>query len=145
MGSSSVVLFDGVCNLCNASVGFVLDHERAPELRFAPLQSDAARRLLEQAVGSERARELQAGTGGDDAPGSVVLVEDARAWTGSTAALRIARRLRAPWRWLFAFVVVPRPIRDLVYALVAKNRYRWFGKTAACRVPTPELRARFLE
>jgi predicted DCC family thiol-disulfide oxidoreductase YuxK len=133
-----VVLFDGVCNLCNASINFVLDHERggpAGELRFASLQSEAARGLL---AGMGRAVPE-----GD--PDTIALVEDGRLFERSAAALRIVRRLRWPWRMLAAFVVVPRPLRDLVYRWVARNRYRWFGKSDVCRVPTPELRARFIE
>lgn len=129
--SEPVVLFDGTCNLCNGSVQFIIDHERTPTLKFASLQSDAARALL--------GTELPPGD-----PESVMLVEDGRTYSHSTAALRIARYLRAPWRWLAALVVVPRFLRDAVYRFIARNRYRWFGKSETCRVPTPELRARFL-
>jgi predicted DCC family thiol-disulfide oxidoreductase YuxK len=138
--SSPVVLFDGVCNLCNGSVNFVIDHERGTDLRFAALQSDAARKLVAAAAGEVAAREL---AGGDE-PASIVVVEDGKVYTRSTAALRVARHLRAPWRWLAVFVLVPRPIRDAVYRWIARRRYRWFGKADQCRVPTPELRARFL-
>jgi predicted DCC family thiol-disulfide oxidoreductase YuxK len=136
-----VVLFDGVCNLCNASINFVIDHERAGGgggrggLRFASLQSDAARGLL-------------AGFGSavpEGEPETILLVEDGRLFEQSAAALRIVRHLRWPWKVLAAFVVVPRPLRDLVYRWVARHRYRWFGKSDVCRVPTPELRARFME
>lgn len=130
-GVHATVLFDGVCNLCNGSVLFVIDRDPERYFRFAPLQGDDARRLLaEQGVAPELS--------------SVVLVEGGRVYTRSTAALRIARRLRGPWRLLAAFVVVPRPVRDLVYDWVARNRYRWFGREEACRMPTPELRERFL-
>lgn len=134
---AAVLLFDGTCNFCNGAVGFVLDHERAPELSFAALQSDAGRALLEAAAGEARARAIiEADT--------VVLVEDGRVYTNSDAALRVARRLREPWRSLAALGVVPRPVRDALYDAFARRRYRWFGKTDECRVPTPELRARFL-
>ena len=141
ISTNPVLLFDGVCNLCNGSVAFILDHERSGELRFAPLQSEVAKELLERAVDPATARALR-GDGG--APDSVVLLEGGRVHVRSAAALRVAHRLRAPYRWLGIFVIVPRPIRDLVYRWVAKNRYRWFGQTETCRVPTPELRARFL-
>lgn len=144
----SVVVFDGVCNLCNGGVQFIIDHERAGQgearLRFAALQSDTATTLLLRAFGSERAQELRAGATGNGDPTSMVLLEDGRGFTHSTAALRIARHLRAPYRWLSLLSIVPPPIRDLAYRLVAKNRYRWFGKSESCRIPTPELRARFL-
>jgi predicted DCC family thiol-disulfide oxidoreductase YuxK len=140
----TVVLFDGVCNLCNGAVQFVIDHERSPELRFAPLQSDLAKELLEGAFGKEQADRLRSGTNGNGDPDSIVVVDGTKGWTHSTAALRIARHLRAPWSWLGIFALVPRPIRDAMYRFLAKNRYRWFGTTETCRVPTAELRARFL-
>ena len=139
-----VVLFDGLCNFCNGTIQFIVDHEGAPTLRFAPLQSALARDLLEVAFDSKEATALIEGPRGAGDPDSVVLVDGTRGFTHSTAALRIALHLRAPYRWLFALVVVPRPLRDLVYRWFARNRYRWFGKSETCRVPTPELRARFL-
>jgi predicted DCC family thiol-disulfide oxidoreductase YuxK len=129
-----ILLFDGVCNLCNRTVQFVIDRDPAGVVRFAPLQSDAARRVL-------AARGRAAPEGELD---SVLLVEGARVYERSDAALRVARRLRGGWPLLYAFIVVPRSARDLVYRFVAKHRYRWFGRTEACRVPTPEVRARFL-
>lgn len=144
MADGPVVLFDGTCNLCNGAVQFILDHERGGALRFAALQSEAGSALLERAAGVEAARALLAGARGDGDPDSVVLVEDDRAYTHSTAALRIARYLRWPYRGLVLFTVVPRFVRDAVYRFVARRRYRWFGKSETCRVPTPELRARLL-
>ena len=144
MQGGPVVLFDGVCNFCNSMIQFVVDHERAPALSFAPLQSEIARGLLERVFGEEEAKRLVRGATGEGDPDSVVLIEGGRGYTHSTAALRIGRRLRAPWRWLSALVIVPRPLRDLVYRWIGRNRYRWFGKTETCRIPTPELRARFL-
>lgn len=130
-----IVLFDGVCNLCNGSVLFILDRDPAAHFRFAALQSDAGRRLLE-----ELGRPLGAGD-----PESIVLVDAGRVYERSAAALRIARRMRGLWKLLWVLVIVPWPVRDFVYRVVANNRYRWFGRTAECRVPTPELRARFID
>jgi predicted DCC family thiol-disulfide oxidoreductase YuxK len=127
-----VVLFDGVCNLCNGSVQFIITHDPAAHFRFAALESEAARRLLGEC-------ELSG-----PLPDSVALVEGGSVYTRSTAALRIARRLAFPCPLLYALIVVPRPLRDVVYNLIARNRYRWFGKRDACMVPTRELRARFL-
>jgi predicted DCC family thiol-disulfide oxidoreductase YuxK len=141
---SGVVLFDGTCNFCDASVHFVIDHERGTELRFAAVQSEVAEKLLVEALGEERARAIRSGTDGSGDPDSVVFIEDGKAFTHSTAALRIARHLRAPWRWLRILWLVPRPLRDAVYRWFARHRYRWFGRADACRVPTPELRTRFL-
>ena len=84
------------------------------------------------------------GATGNGDPDTIVLVEDGQLYTHSTAALKIARHLRWPWSWSVVFIIVPRFVRDAVYRWVARNRYRWFGKSDACRVPTPELRARFL-
>jgi predicted DCC family thiol-disulfide oxidoreductase YuxK len=140
----SVVLFDGTCNLCNRTVQFIIDHERSADLRFAALQSEKGGALLEEAMGKDAAHALVQGATGSGDPDSIVIVEDGKAFTHSTAGLRIARRLRAPWSWGFAFIVVPAFLRDIVYRFIARNRYRWFGKTDTCRVPTPELKARFL-
>jgi predicted DCC family thiol-disulfide oxidoreductase YuxK len=126
----SVLLFDGVCTLCSRSVRFVIERDPAGRFQFAPLQSEAARRLLEKAP--------------EPLPDSLVLLEDGRLFTRSTAVLRIARGLRFPWPLGYAFVAVPRPLRDWVYDILAGHRYRWFGRRDVCMVPTPELRSRFL-
>ena len=130
--SHPIVLFDGVCNLCSGSVQFLLKRDPEGRFRFASLQSDAGRSLMIE-------HRLD-----PDALSSVVVVEEGRAWQESSAALRIARHLPGAWKLLRVFAVVPRPIRDAVYRWIARNRYRWFGKTEACWLPTPELRARFL-
>jgi predicted DCC family thiol-disulfide oxidoreductase YuxK len=128
-----ILLFDGVCNLCEGLVRFAIEHDRTGRFRFAPLQSELGRALLVR-------------HGYDpDAIDAVVLVDGAGATDRSTAALRLARDLGAPWRWLApALLLVPRGLRDAVYDWVARNRYRWFGRRSECLVPTPELRARFL-
>lgn len=144
MASGPIVLFDGVCNFCNSMIQFVVDNERTPTLNFAPLQSEIARGLLERVFGEDEAKRLLRGATGEGDPDSVVLIEGGRGYTHSTAGLRILGRLRAPWRWLSALVIVPSPIRDAVYRWIGRNRYRWFGKSETCRIPTPELRARFL-
>ena len=126
------ILFDGVCNLCNDSVNYVIDHDPEERFRFGSLQSEGARQLL----------------GDYDLPeeylDSMILIDKDGVHVASTAALRVARHLSGPARWLSPLLIVPRFLRDAVYAWVARNRYRWFGKRDACRVPTPELRARFL-
>ena len=128
------MLFDGVCNLCNGAVQFILDRDRASRFKFASLQSERGRALL-----AEHGVVAPAGD-----PDTVYLVEDGRIFDRSTAALRIARHLTFPWWLLSAFSVVPRLLRDPLYGVVARNRYRWFGRTDECRIPTPELRARML-
>ncbi len=132
MNENPIILFDGVCNLCSGSVQFILRRDREGRFRFASLQSDAGRRL-------------QAEHGLDpEALDSIVLIADGRTYKESDAALGIARRLGGPWKLLTVFRLVPRPLRDWAYRLIARNRYRWFGKTESCWLPTPELRGRFL-
>ena len=129
----ALLLFDGVCNLCNGFVNVILDADSEAYFRFGALQSDAARPYL------------QAFDLNPDDLSTVVLIEEGRVYTRSTAALRVLRRLDFPWPLLYAFIVVPRPLRDWVYDRIAERRYDWFGRRNECRVPTPELRDRFLE
>ena len=139
MGEASsehpIVLFDGVCNLCNGAVNFIIDRDPRGTFRFAALQSDAGRRTLE-GLG----RSIP-----DGAPGSIVVVDDGRLYERSGAVLCIARHMRGAWPLLAGLAVIPRPLRDALYRWLAARRYRWFGKSDSCRVPTAELRARFLE
>ncbi len=128
----AIVLFDGVCNFCNGSVNFIIEHDKASYFKFSPLQSD---------LGEELMAEHEIDKAETD---SVILIEDDKAYTHSTGALRIARRLDGIWSWAYAFKIVPRPIRDWAYKTFAKYRYRLFGRQDACMMPTPEIRARFL-
>ena len=135
MGSRShpVVLFDGACSFCDASVQFVIDHDPRARFRFAPLQS---------AVGAQ----LAARAGVDVAAlDTLVLVDDAHSFVRSDAVIEIARRLGRPWSALTVARLLPRTFRDAAYRLVARHRMRFFGRRDACRIPTPELRARFLD
>ncbi|MDQ3036720.1 MAG: thiol-disulfide oxidoreductase DCC family protein [Myxococcota bacterium] len=129
-----IVLFDGVCNLCSGAVQFIIDRDPEDAFRFASLQSERAAELL-------RARGRMPPEGD---PESLVLIDGDEVYERSGAALRIARRLRAPWGLLYAFWIVPWFLRDALYRVIARNRYRWFGRSEQCRVPTPELRERFL-
>jgi predicted DCC family thiol-disulfide oxidoreductase YuxK len=140
---SAVVLFDGVCNFCDASVNFVIEHDTAGYFKFAPLQSDAGKQLAEEHGLSSEVIDTEPVD--DLIPiDSVILIEDGRAYTHSTAALRIARHLGAPWSWLYVLIIVPAPVRDFFYRLFAKYRYRVFGRKDKCMLPSPEIRARFL-
>jgi len=140
----AVVLFDGVCNFCDASVNFIIEHDPKRYFKFAPLQSDEGRRLANE-YGFESATAESKESASDLIPiDSVILVEDGKAYTHSTAALKILKRLGAPWSLMYAFVIVPKPIRDWVYKLFARYRYRMFGRKDQCMLPTPEVRARFL-
>lgn len=130
---ASLVLFDGVCNLCNGFVQFVVARDPGGRFQFGALQSASARRVLER---HDTPAPL---------PDAIVLVDDGQLFTRSSAALRIARRLTFPWPLAYAFIAVPRPLRDGIYDLVARHRYRWFGKRDHCMVPTPALRSRFVD
>lgn len=123
-----IVFFDGVCNLCNATVNLLIDHDHSNKLRFAPLQGTTSEKV---------------GIAGD--LDSIVFFCKGKMYTQSAAALRIAVVLGGVWRVFAVFFLVPPFVRDALYAFIARNRYRWFGKSDSCRVPTPELRAKFLE
>ena len=127
-----VVIFDGLCNFCAHSVNFILRHEATPDLLFAPLQSAAGARLL---------REFNFDP--QDAK-TFVLVSNGVAYLKSAAAIRVAGHLRGAWRLLALAKYFPRPIRDYLYDVIARNRYHWFGRRDVCMVPTPELAARFI-
>ncbi len=128
----AVVLFDGVCQFCDRSVRFLLPRDREGRLRFAALQSHAGRELLERF-------HLPA-----DALETMVLVEGDRAFTKSTAVLRVLRLLPGAWPALSVLMGIPKPLRDRFYDWFAAHRYQWFGRRDSCFVPTPELRHRFL-
>jgi len=127
-----ILLFDGVCNLCNASVQWVIQHDPKGIFRFASLQSEIGKRLLEQ-YGLPL-----------DAVNTVVLVEGGIAHTCSDVPLRIFEILGGRWAWLGILRWVPCGLRNAIYDWVARHRYRWFGKKSVCMLPTPELKARFL-
>lgn len=127
-----IILFDGICNLCNGAVQFVLKRDKKGIFKFASLQSDAGRKLLE-------AHGLP-----EDHLKSFVYIQDDKVYTRSDAALKIAAQLSYPTRLLSWLMIVPGFIRDFVYDLIARNRYRMFGKKEACMLPTPQLKQRFL-
>lgn len=139
-----VVLFDGTCNFCDGAVHFIIDHERGTTLKFAALQSEPGKEVLDKSTTPEKAKILREGVTGSGDPDSVVYVKNGEVWTHSAAGLRIARHMRWPYSWAVVFWIIPPFLRDGVYRWIARNRYKWFGKTDACRVPTKEFRARFL-
>lgn len=134
MKAPVIVLFDGVCNLCNGVVRFIIRRDPEGCFRFAAQQSEVGQALLER-YGIPQHQALA---------DSVVVIAEGRAFLDSDAALEILRRLRG-CGWLYALRHLPKPLRDGLYRLVARNRYRLFGRRTSCAVPTPELRARFLE
>ena len=133
METGPVILFDGVCNLCSASVLFIIKRDPAGRFKFASLQSPIAKELLQPHGISA------------DAMSTIVLVDGARCLTKSDAVLEIARGLSAPWPIFSVLRFAPPFLRDACYDLVARHRYRWFGRQEACMVPTPALRSRFLD
>lgn len=128
-----IVLFDGLCNLCDRSVQFVLRRDHKKRFLFASLQGEKGQELLRQF-------KLP-----DNDFHSFILIEGEKVYTRSTGALRVLRQLGAGWKILYSLIIIPRFIRDGVYNWIARNRYKWLGKKEQCWVPTPELRERFLD
>ncbi|MES2429810.1 MAG: thiol-disulfide oxidoreductase DCC family protein [Bacteroidota bacterium] len=133
MNNGPIILFDGVCNFCNSAVNFTLKRDKNKTIRFAPLQSDAGQQLLNQYnLPKEDMR-------------SFVFIDNGKAYTQSTAAIKVCTYLRGLWPMSKAFLIVPKFIRDGLYNWIAKNRYKWFGKQETCMIPTPDIRSRFLQ
>lgn len=128
-----IVLFDGVCNLCNASVQYIMKRERKPTWKFASLQSETGKALLKK-YGLENR--------GID---SIVLITEGKAYTKSGAVLRLTKRMKGLYPLLFGFILVPPFVRDAVYDWIARDRYKWYGKQDSCMIPSPELKARFVD
>lgn len=127
-----LILFDGVCNLCNGAVKFTIKRDPSGKIMFAPLQSETGKKLLAKFNLPENDYE------------SFVFIEDGKAYQKSTAALHVLRYLRGGWPLMYAFIIVPPFIRNGIYSLIANNRYKLFGRQESCMVPTPEIKKRFL-
>lgn len=128
-----IVLFDGICNFCNSSINFVIDHDPEKHFKFASLQSE---------IGQEILRKYNKNTKNFD---SVILLKNNTLYEKSAAALEITKHLSGLWKYLTVFGVLPTFFLNFFYDIVAKNRYRIFGKADSCRMPIPELRERFLQ
>jgi predicted DCC family thiol-disulfide oxidoreductase YuxK len=128
----AIILFDGVCNFCDSKINFIIRHDKRDYFRFAPLQSDIGKKYL---------AEHHINTSETD---SFILVENGKTYDRTTAALRIAKKLNGGWPLFYGFIIVPPFIRDIVYRIIAKNRYKWWGKKDSCMIPTPDVRAKFL-
>ena len=127
-----LVFFDGICNLCNGAVLFIIKRDKAGKIRFAPLQSELGRdQLVRNSLDP-------------DALHSIIVIENGKLFQKSDAVLRIAARMDGAWPWLRMFGMLPRFLRDALYDLVARSRYKIFGKKDACMIPTPELKKRFV-
>jgi len=131
--NKSIILFDGVCKFCHASVQFVIKRDSKNQFIFCPIQSARGQELLKQY------RLTESGLT------SMILLQDKKAYRKSSAALRIAKHLRMPWPLLFGFIAVPAIIRDKVYDFIGNHRYQWFGKYDSCWVPDDESRKKFID
>ncbi|MEZ4857691.1 MAG: thiol-disulfide oxidoreductase DCC family protein [Flavobacteriaceae bacterium] len=127
-----IILFDGVCNLCNSAVNFVIRHDSKNKFKFAALQSEIGQQLISK---------YNIDTSQTD---SIILIDNNKAYIKSTAALRIAKYLDKGYPLLFGFTILPTFLRNWVYDYIAKNRYKWYGKKDSCMIPTQELKNKFL-
>ncbi|MFT5077566.1 MAG: putative DCC family thiol-disulfide oxidoreductase YuxK [Planctomycetota bacterium] len=128
----SIILFDGVCNLCNSSINFVIKRDKKDEFRFTALQEEPGISLL---------KHHHIDTKDTD---SIILIENDTVYVKSSAALRVSRKLSGAWPLMYGFMIVPAFIRNGVYDYIAKNRYKWYGKQDSCMIPNPELNNKFL-
>lgn len=127
-----IILFDGVCNFCSGVVNFIIRQDKEKVFCFAALQSEVGQKLLEQYNLPKEKFD------------SFLLIENGKVYKSSSAGLRLYSRLPWYWKWTQIFWIVPRFLRDAVYNFIARNRYRWFGKSESCMVPTADVRSRFL-
>lgn len=127
-----LILFDGVCNLCNHSVQFVIKKDSNNQFLFAPLQAEKIVTYLQKFPENF------------DNIDSILLVTEKKIYTKSSAALKIAKELKGIYPLLYVFYIIPKPVRDIVYDFIAKNRYKWFGKQESCMMPTPGVKEKFL-
>ena len=130
--NQNILLFDGVCNLCNGLVRFIIKRDKEGKFKFTSLQSEPGQQLLERFGLSKNEFE------------SFVLIWGDQYYLKSTAALKTLRELGGPWKIFYVFIWIPRPLRDFLYDIIAKSRYKVFGKRETCMIPTPESNARFL-
>jgi predicted DCC family thiol-disulfide oxidoreductase YuxK len=128
---NNVILFDGECNFCDHSVQFIIKRDKKGLYKFASIQSDAGQKIIRN-------------YGVPPNINSTILIEDNKYYFKSTAALRICKNLNGGWKLFHYLLFVPKPLRDYFYEIVAKNRYKWFGKKDQCILPSPEIRKRFL-
>lgn len=128
-----IILFDGVCNLCAGSVQFIIKRDNSKYFRFASLQSDFAKIILQPSQLSENNFS------------SIILWEDGKIYTQSAAALRITKHLSGGWKLLYALIIIPAFIRNYMYSIIARHRYRWFGKKEKCWIPNDEWKDLFIE
>ncbi|NOT51818.1 MAG: thiol-disulfide oxidoreductase DCC family protein [Chitinophagaceae bacterium] len=132
MEDNSIVLFDGVCNFCNYWVNFAIKRDKKRKLRFAPLQGETAKKLLLQF-------NIQ-----PTSLSSVIFIDKGKIYTQSSAAIRICKYLDGGWKLCYGLIIIPKLIRDFFYNIIARNRYKWYGKKDECMIPAPGVKERFL-
>ena len=132
MIENPIVLFDGVCNFCNYWVNFAIKRDRKKKLKFTTLQGESAKRLLPQYNINPTSLS------------SVILIDNGKAYNQSSAAIRMYKHLDGGWKLFYGLIIIPKFIRDFFYNIIARNRYKWFGKKVSCMLPTPEFRERFM-
>jgi len=133
--TDNIILFDGICNLCNSSIQFIIKKDKKNLFKFASLQSDAAKNiLLHYFPKKNKFNNFD----------TIYLIKNDTILTESTAILHILKELRSPYKLLFYFIIIPKFIRDSIYKIISKNRYKWFGKKDNCMIPTKELKSKFL-
>jgi len=147
--SHNIVAFDGVCNLCNSTVNWIIDNDPKQQFKFIALQDIARLEALgfdlKELQFTEQSSWVNSEFQTDESQiQSVYLIEQGKLFDKSTAVLRICRQLSGLYPLLYLYILIPRPLRDIVYDFIAKNRYKWFGRRAQCRIPSPELKDRFL-
>ncbi|TAL69207.1 MAG: DUF393 domain-containing protein [Bacteroidetes bacterium] len=131
--NNPIIFFDGICNLCNSVVQFVIKHDKKKRYLFCPLQSDKTKEVF----GEFNNQLTKAET--------IILFEENKLYFGSTAALNIVKHLNLLYPILFFFIIIPKPLREFVYRFIAKHRYKWFGKRESCMLPTDDLKNRFID
>ena len=132
MNDRAIILFDGVCNFCNGAINFLIKQDKKGIFYFAPLQSEAGQKLLQQYQLPKESFK------------SFILIDNGEVYQKSTAVLKIFNRLPWYWKELQVLRIVPPLLRNAIYDFIAANRYKWFGKKEQCMVPTPEVKSRFL-
>ncbi len=132
MAKDPIIFFDGICNLCNSAVQFTISHDKRGVFKFTTLQGEYAKLILPT---------FKVDISTID---TIILLENDKLYRKSSAALKIAKRLDGLWPLLYGCIILPKFIRDRLYDIIAKNRYKWWGQQESCWIPTPELKSKFL-
>jgi predicted DCC family thiol-disulfide oxidoreductase YuxK len=137
--NNPIILFDGICNFCNSTVNFVLKRDKNNIFKFSPIQSDAGQKFLKEILKQENYKK-----NGQLDFDTIILLENRKYYTHSTAVLQIIKKLNGIWKLFYVMIIIPPPVRDFVYSFVSKNRYKWFGRRDKCMIPTEMDKSRFI-